>query len=62
MKLTREYLEGLTLPQLDVVAYFVTGTVFFCDKEFAIKSLEGKEVAPHRLEIMETMLDEVKKI
>jgi hypothetical protein len=61
MTISKEFLQELTLPQLDVVAYFTIGSRFFCDKEYAINILVGKEIESWRVSIMDEMLFEAKE-
>lgn len=62
MKLTRGFLETLRGEQLDIIHYLVFNHINFEDRETTIDALTDKTVSPDRMELMETLLEAVKKL
>lgn len=60
-ELSKTYLESLAGEQLDVLTFFVYGFVEFEDRWETINKLVGRKIPPDRLELMENMLEIVKR-
>lgn len=60
--LTRDFLEKMDGPQLDVLTFFVYGKVGFESRAATIDDLTGAQLSPSVMETLEKMLELVKKL
>lgn len=60
--LTQDFLEKMSGEQLDILYFFVYGTIEFLGREEIMEELEGRQLSPSVMENVEKMLELVKKL